>query len=49
MRKLKNRTMLITLIAVVAYVILKIYVLNTPGTSDDLIPDILINLFFKKD
>lgn len=35
---------IVTLIIIVAYVILKLYVLNTPTTADDGIPDIILHL-----
>lgn len=42
--KRKHLKMLIKGLIVIVYVILKIYVLNTPETKDNDVPDVLIEL-----
>lgn len=40
----KHKKMLITLIILIIYIILKIYVINTPDNRDDCLPELILNL-----
>lgn len=48
MRKHKRNKILLICFILIAYVIIKIYVLKTPNPNDDSIPDVILN-FLPKD
>lgn len=49
MRKLKRKSMLVTALGLIVYILLKLYVLQTPTPDDDHLPDLACKLLASSD